>query len=152
MDKIENLDDFLSDWEVSHGSLGPANPYQGELIDRKGRIIKKYHQRNRLWFWTLTPVRLGVKAPYYALDVDKELGPPRDLEANGQDNIWMADHPTGGLFSLGDEKWYLLLFFRLSDIAVNRGDASHPSEAGLWGDRIIEIESNLNEAILPWQF
>ncbi len=127
-----------------------ANPYY-DAKDSKGRVVPSTKRRDPLCIWPLTADRTNVEEPLCLMHAAETIGSPRPIETPtmGLDNLWMIDHPIGNVCRLADGKWHSLVCFRISDNAVNSGNAAAADAAGIW---LAEIGSEGEEQVEVWKF
>lgn len=94
---------------------------------------------------------MDVHDPVLVLDANARFGPPRPApESAPHDNLWIIDHPVGGVYRLADGKWHSLICFRVTDSAMSTFGALPEQSCGCW---VGEVHGDTDDQPRPeWNF
>jgi hypothetical protein len=105
------------------------------------RVETRWHNRETLCLWPLTPDRSGLAEPVVARRAAEEFGP-----APGE-SVWMVDHPSSAVLRLADGKWHNVLVYRVMHADEHRGEPPMP-QTGLY----VEEVQSAGPPISAWRF
>jgi len=109
-----------------------ANRPSGPVVDGNGKSITPGGVRTTLSLWPINEYFDAVGERVDVLDCATRFGP------TPSGSLWLADHPTGCIVQLADERLHSLLCVRVTQLDETAKGIPPTPNSGCWIDQVID--------------